>query len=489
MVLRCSVIKFVIHQIKSPLTHIFNLSIKFGIFPDKLKISKVIPVHKANSKSNMNNYRPISLLPVFSKILEKIIQKRLNQFLHDNNILSSVQHGFIKLKSTTSATLNLTDHMLNSFDHNLFSVGVFLDLSKAFDCVNHDILIHKLEHIGIRQTSLNLIKSYLSNRKQFVHFNNTNSSFKILTHSVPQGSILGPLLFNIYINDIKNSVNKLKLVLYADDSCFYQSHHEIHTLINLVNLELNFVNDWLTANKLTLNVKKSHYLIFSRQKTIPLDIPPVKINENILDLKQSTNYLGLNIQNNLKWDNHIDYLTNKLHKYNSILYLTRNCLTRSSLITIYNSIIYSCLTYSNAIWGYTSKSNTNKLFMAQKKIIRTIMYRNKFYHTNTDFFNLNILKINEINKYFAGIFVYKSLNNLCFPINYFFNVEFHVPTYNLRNLPNLRPPQVHTIQSMTSPSFYCCHIWNNIPLDIRRRLSVPSFKYALKQHLLNIYNS
>ena len=142
-------------------------------------------------------------------------------------------------------------------------------------------------------------------------------------------------------------------------------------------MELNFVNDWLTANKLTLNTTKSHYLIFSRQKIIPLDILPIKINETILDLKQSTNYLGLIIQNNLKWDQHIDYLTSKLHKYNSIIYLTRNSLLRSSLLTIYNSIIYSCLTFSNVIWGHTTKSNTNKLFIAQRKIIRTIMYRNK----------------------------------------------------------------------------------------------------------------
>ena len=182
-------------------------------------------------------------------------------------------------------------------------------------------------------------------------------------------------------------------------------------------------------------------------------------------------------------------MTNKLHKYNSILYLTRNCLTRSSLLTIYNSIIYSCLTYSNVIWGHTTKANTNKIFTAQKKIIRTIMYRNKFYHTNSDFLNLNILKVNEINTYFSGIFVYKSLNNLSFPSNYFFSVENLVPSYNLRNLTNLRPTQAGSLQSQSSPSFYCSNTWNNIPLEIRHKPSVPSFKHALKQYLLNLYNN
>ena len=327
-----SLIKYVSHQIKTPLAHIFNLSINLGIFPEKLKMSKVIPIHKSNSKSDFSNYRPISLLPVISKILEKIIYTRLNDYVHKNNIISSTQHGFIEKKSTTSATLCLTDYTLNALDNNKFTIGIFLDLSKAFDSVNHDILLHKLEHFGIRNTALKLISSYLSNRKQYVRFNNSDSDFKTLTHSIPQGSILGPLLFNIYINDINNSVNKLKLVLYADDSCFYLSHHDIHTLIDLANLELNCVGNWLISNKLTLNTIKSHYLIFSRNRSTPTNTLPIKINNKILELKQSTNYLGINLQSNLKWNNHINYLSSKLQKYNSILYLTRNHLTRSSLL-------------------------------------------------------------------------------------------------------------------------------------------------------------
>ena len=188
-----SLIKYVIHQIKTPLAYIFNLAIKSGTFPDKLKITKVIPIHKANSKANFNNYRPISLLPIISKILEKIIYKRLNDFVRINNIISPFQHGFVELKSTTSATICLTDYTLKAFDDEKFSIGIFLDLSKAFDSVNHDILLHKLEHLGIRNTAFRLIESYLSNRKQYVKFNNSNSELKTLTHSVPQGSILGPL--------------------------------------------------------------------------------------------------------------------------------------------------------------------------------------------------------------------------------------------------------------------------------------------------------
>ena len=270
-------VKFVINEIKAPLKHIFNCSLRTGIFPEKLKISKVIPIHKKDNKTEITNYRPISLLPVFSKILERLIYNRLELFLQNNKIIYSNQHGFQPKKSTTSALLNLTDNILESFDKNQFCVGAFLDFSKAFDTVNHSILVKKLEHNGIRNTPLRLIQNYLSNRQQYVHFKDTDSSKRHITHSVPQGSILGPLLFNLYINDIINSVNKLKLILYADDSCFFNSHTNLHTLIENINNELIDVNKWLSANQLTLNIKKSHYIIFTRNKTIPDTLLPLKI--------------------------------------------------------------------------------------------------------------------------------------------------------------------------------------------------------------------
>ena len=248
---------------------------------------------------------------------------------------------------------------------------------------------------------------------------------------------------------------------------------------------MNSINNWLLSNKLTLNVAKSHYLIFSRNKSIPSNILPIKINDKILDLKKSTNYLGLNIQNNLKWDNHVNYISNKLHKFNSILYLTRDYLNRSSLLSIYHSLVYSCLSFSNIIWGKTSQRNTNKLIRDQKKIIRTIMYRNRSHHTCADFQNLEILNIKNINKYFAGIFVYKSLHNLCYPQNYFFTSDHFINNYNLGNSNNLRPPHARTNQGQSSPSIYCCHVWNVIPYEIRTKPSVPSFKFALRRHLLN----
>ena len=181
------ILKRVINEIINPLTHICNCMFLTGQFPNQLKIAKVIPMFKQGDKSDFNNYRPIAILPAFSKILEKLIHVRLNDFLTRNNIITDSQHGFRKQRSTQSALIQLTDHILEYFDKTEYTCGVFLDFKKAFDCVDHTILIRKLEHYGLRNSSLNLISDYLKNRQQYTYYLSTNSSKTVLTHSVPQG--------------------------------------------------------------------------------------------------------------------------------------------------------------------------------------------------------------------------------------------------------------------------------------------------------------
>ena len=269
------VIKTVIHEIVNPLTHIFNCSFLTGIFPDKLKISRVRPIFKKGP--NNYNYRLISILPAFSKILEKLIFVRLDNFLKINNVISNSQYGFRKERSTTAAILSLSDHILKSFDAKEFTMGVFLDLSKAFDCVNHDILVRKLKFYGIRDTAIKLLISYLTQRQQYTCITDQLSLPSILTHSVPQGSILGPLLFNIYINDIVNKPSKMKATLFADDSCFYFTHKDPFELVNIVNTDLVEISKWLVSNKLTLNINKSHCILFNRKLNVPSNLPDIKI--------------------------------------------------------------------------------------------------------------------------------------------------------------------------------------------------------------------
>ena len=480
-------IKKTIHNIIIPFTHICNQSLQTGIFPDKLKESKVIPLHKGGSKSDLHNYRPISLLSVFSKIIEKLMYNRLDVFLETNKIITEKQYGFRSKKSTTSAILSLTDYILRAFDNGECIVAVFLDLSKAFDTVDHSILLKKLNHIGVRGVALDWFKSYLNQRKQFTKYKDKHSRYQTSTYSVPQGSNLGPLLFIIYINDLVYSLKKLNVTLFADDTCLYLSGNNLNLLIHNVNIELKEVKNWLNSNKLTLNLVKSHYMVFHRNKNLVNNLNEAKIiidSHNLQKLEQ-TKFLGLILQSNLKWDTHIKNISNKLNKYSGILYKIRDNLDRKSLKLFYNGLVYPQLTYANIIWGNTFTSHLKPLVIAQKRIIRTMMYRHRIHHTNNDFLELSFLKLPEINIYFGLVFVFKSLNSLVFPINYF--THQNNPHYNLRNTSDLTLPLLPTLQGQKSPSFYCAKLWNDIPAYIKSMPSVSSFKSSLKSYLINKY--
>ena len=211
------------------------------------------------------------------------------------------------------------------------------------------------------------------------------------------------------------------------------------------------------------------------------------MDNKIINKVNETTFLGLLIQQNLKWNEHIKLLTNKINKYSSIIFLIRNSLDNNSLKLIYNTLIYSNLVYANVIWGNSPQKHIKPLVTAQKKVLRTIKFRDRFHHTNVDFYNLRILKLADINKYFASIFTYKSLNYLTYPVEYFSSVSA-TNAYALRNADNLRPPLLGSSQSQRSPSYYCVDIWNDIPQEIKSKPSVASFKFAMKNLLIESYN-
>ena len=253
-----------IHALIKPLAYLINCSIKKGIFPDELKIAKVIPIYKSGDKTSIENYRPISVLSVFSKILEKIMYNHLINFINKHNILYKYQFGFRKRHSTNHAIITLVDKISTALDRGNVVIGCFVDLKKAFDTVNHSILITKLYKYGIRGNSLQWFKSYLANRQQFVHIHTSKSNTETVTCGVPQGSILGPLLFILYINDLSNVSDVLFPILFADDTSVYIEAEKESSVISILNEELQKINTWLKSNKLTLNLDKSHYMVFHR---------------------------------------------------------------------------------------------------------------------------------------------------------------------------------------------------------------------------------
>ena len=260
------IFKAIKKEVSGPLEIIFNASLLTGIVPRKLKVTKVIPVFKTGSRSCINNYRPISLLSVFDKILEKIVYKRFYLFLQERKILYFKQFGFRNSCSTSYALLSIADKIKHAIDNHDYACGVFLDLSKAFDTVNHDILIKKLEFYGIRGHANKWFLSYLTCRRQFVSINNISSKELISSYGVPQGSVLGPLLFLLYINDFANCAITLDFHIFADDSNLFFRSNNLLSLQNTLNNELTKVYEWFCVNRLSLNIKKSNFVIFQNTK-------------------------------------------------------------------------------------------------------------------------------------------------------------------------------------------------------------------------------
>ena len=268
------------------LTDLFNLSVKSGVFPNDWKLAKVSPIHKTGERNDANNYRPISVLPTIARIFEKLIYEQLYDYLCKNDILDSRQSGFRSLHSTVTALLDLTNQWCFNIDRGMISGVVFLDLKKAFDTVDHSLLLTKLEHVGVRGHSLEWFNSYLTNRYQFVYINGILSEQDMIKCGVPQGSILGPLLFLIYINDLSNITDFATTRMYADDTNMTFTACSVEGLRHEMNADLEKLKQWLCANKLTLNILQTEYLLIGSRQRIVTVTESLVLSINGISLKK-----------------------------------------------------------------------------------------------------------------------------------------------------------------------------------------------------------
>ena len=458
-----------------------------GIFPDKLKIGKVIPVFKNGKVDDITNYRPISVLPLFSKIFEKCLYNRLHNFLSSCNILSNNQYGFRMGHSASMALLDFIDKVSTAIDSKEYMIG-FLDLSKAFDTLDHSILLRKLYDYGIRGVVWQLFKNYLSNRSQFVSIDNHNSSFKSIRCGVPQGSILGPLLFLIYINDICNSSQLLQFILFADDTSVFISNNNIITLVKTFNEELIKLNNWLVNNRLVLNNKKTQYLLFTKKK-IETDDLIVKFNNHNILRVSSVKFLGVHIDDKLTWHEHIGVVCNRTAKGVGILYRLRH-FPRSILTMIYYALIISHINYCNVTWSNCTDYYMTRLFLLQKKAVRIISNAPYNAHTLPIFYELQLLNVYDINNFNIAIFMFMCSKGLLPPVMMSkFSLNSSVHHHNTRNSDNYHLPQVRTNISKNTIFFKGPILWNYLPSSVKNTPTLNSFKRAYKSHLVSLYSS
>ena len=344
--LSCRLLKAIGEPIAEPLCKLVNKSICEGIFPDTLK---VIPIYKNKEKCNVSNYRPISLLSSLSKIWENVIN-RLYFFFQTNDMFYENQYGFRKQRSTVDAVTKFINDVIKSYDDRQSTIAVYCDLSKAFDTIDHNILLHKLEFYGIRGFALNWFRSYLSHRSQYTHYNGIDSETQNVKCGVPQGSVLGPFLFIIYTNDLPSCLNLTKTFLFADNTTIYLSSNDHGFMYKTMNDELDILTDWFQANKLSLNATKSKYMLFTNRDTQNLNTT-LTLGNSIIDKVKRTKFLGIYIVENLRWNEHTHKVTKKLTRSYYAINKAKHSLNKRHLSTVYYAMVYPYLIYGITYGG------------------------------------------------------------------------------------------------------------------------------------------
>ena len=394
------VIKGVAKELSGSLSRLYNCCMREGYYPTCFKVARVVPVFKAEDPTEFSNYRPVSVLPVLSQIFEKVIRSRLIRFLDKNKVLIPGQYGFRSGHSTAMAILDMVEKIRGAWEQGNAALGVLIDLKKAFDTVDHSILLDKLEHYGVRGTTNRLIRSYLEDRTQYVVYDGYESDRGQLNCGLPQGSVLGPLFFLLYVNDMVRACPELELVLFADDTNIFAQDKDPKALFEQVNLGLNELSQWFRCNKLTLNLKKTEYVFFAGPKYRAGPLGSLEIGGETIRRVEGARFLGVWIDHELKWTTHIDNVTTKISQLLGVIGRASSVLDGTTLRTLYNGLVLPHLQYCLIVWGDfvggRNKTLGDKLLKLQKRFVGMIAEANGRYHSDPLFARFGILKIDDL---------------------------------------------------------------------------------------------
>ncbi len=458
-----------------PISLLFNQSLNSGIFPATLKNANITPIHKSGPTNDPNNYRPISTLSAFSKIFESLMKNGLLSYLQKYKILSDSQYGFRPGLNTYHALNKFSSHIYSSLDNKLSVLSIFVDFSKAFDTVNHNILLKKLHHYGIRGPIHSWFKTYLTDRSQYTLLEGYKSSVRKITTGVPQGSVLGPMLFLIYINDVVQTFDHADTILFADDMTLYFTGHTNDTLFHSANADLNKLNEWCLSNRLTINSDKTYFMLFSNKNDN--NLPELIIRNSQIARTSKLKFLGVTYDENLTFKFHTTNISQKLSRCTAMLYKIRDFMPTEILRTMYYAHIYPHLQYCNPIWANTQATHLNCINLIHKKIIRIITKSSYLEHTAPLFKGMKILKLEDITKLSIATSMYKKQINVSLPPH----------EYTTRQRQRLCLPTHRLSIFCRSTSYLGPSIWNSLPSQYKNVHSIHKFKSKLKSHFLDAY--
>lgn len=476
-----NVLKVCSSNVNHYLLNIFNSMIATSTYPQSLKIHKVIPIPKGRNSTVIENLRPISVLPSINIIYERIIHRQMAAFLETNRILTDCQYGFRRGCGTDEAVINVQNYICKMLDkgHNGV-VGIFFDLSKAFDMIDHNILLKKLEFYGIRGSVLRLFKSYLVNRKQFVQMGDSKSQLASIEHGVPQGSVLGPLLFLIYVNDLCNLELKGRLFMYADDICLFYPYKSTTVVKTYMERDSALIFEYMRLNKLFINRKKTKLIRFKPYPGHNMDFSITVDGETINEVNV-VKYLGIYMQSNLNWNHHINQLKLKISPALGLLYKFKYKFDERTKYLIYQTLIQSHLNYLAVVYAYRNTGELKSLQRLQNKALKTVANLPLLYPTVSLYDNVfpTILPIHGIYKLQLLLYVYKCIHHIGHH-----TIEFNLNqvSFNTRNNQQLRVALCRTETTKQRVEYSGSHEFNDIPSDIKSN-PISIFKRLLRNYL------